>query len=35
MASSSAKGDYTYTVPASNTFKLAGHLSTGSDFTVP
>ena len=35
MASSSAKGDYTYQIPASNTFQLIGHTSTGNDFTVP
>jgi type IV pilus assembly protein PilA len=35
MASSASKGDYTYSIPSSNKFLLAGHLSTGSDFTVP
>jgi type IV pilus assembly protein PilA len=36
MASSSSEGDYTYTDNVvSSTFALAGHLSTGSDFTVP
>ena len=34
MASSSAHGDYTYT-QLSTSYTLAGHLSTGSDFTVP
>ena len=34
MASSSAVGDYTYT-QLSTSYTLAGHLSTGSDFTVP
>ena len=35
MQNSSSKGDYTYTIPASNTFRLTGHTSTGNDFTVP
>ncbi len=35
MASSSDKGDYTYTIPVSNTFRLVGHTSSGVDFTVP
>jgi hypothetical protein len=36
MASSSNKGDYTYTLgAASSSYSLSGHLSTGSDFTVP
>jgi len=35
MASSSNMGDYTYSIPASNTFRLVGHTSTGIDFTVP
>jgi type IV pilus assembly protein PilA len=40
MKDSTASGDYTYTIPASNTFRLVGHLSNTAtnptgDFTVP
>ena len=36
MASSTKKGDYTYTQLAfSTSYSLSGHLSMGSDFTVP
>ncbi len=35
MKDSTAMGDYTYTIPASNTFRLVGHTSNGLDFTVP
>ncbi len=35
MASSSNKGDYTYSLPTSSTFRLIGHTSSGNDFTVP
>jgi type IV pilus assembly protein PilA len=35
MKDSTAMGDYTYTIPASNTFRLVGHTSNGVDFTVP
>ena len=35
MKDSSAVGDYTYTIPASGTFRLVGHTSSGIDFTVP
>ncbi len=35
MKDSTSKGDYTYSTPASNTFRLAGHTSSGTDFTVP
>jgi len=35
MKDGTAQGDYTYSTPASNTFRLAGHTSTGTDYTVP
>jgi hypothetical protein len=35
MAGSTNAGDYTYSNPASNTFRIVGHLSTGTGFTVP
>jgi type IV pilus assembly protein PilA len=36
MAGSTNKGDFTYAQgTASTSYTLAGHLSTGSDFTVP
>jgi type II secretion system protein G len=35
MAESTNQGDYTYSIPASNTFRLVGHTSNGVDFTVP
>jgi len=35
MKESTSMGDYTYSIPASNTFRLVGHTSTGIDFTVP
>jgi type II secretion system protein G len=35
MKDSSAQGDYTYTSPATNTFRLVGHTTNGADFTVP
>jgi type IV pilus assembly protein PilA len=38
MASSSSEGDYTYSDPNNDnwtTYQLAGHLSNGTDFTVP
>jgi len=35
MANSANQGDYTYSIPASNTFRLVGHTSNGVDFTVP
>ena len=35
MKDSTAKGDYTYSIPATNTFRLVGHTSNGVDFTVP
>jgi len=35
MKDSTSQGDYTYSIPASNTFRLVGHTSNGVDFTVP
>ena len=35
MVDGTAMGNYTYTIPASNTFRLVGHTSNGIDFTVP
>ena len=35
MQESTSEGDYTYSTPASNTFRLVGHTSNGIDFTVP
>jgi type IV pilus assembly protein PilA len=36
MAQSTNQGDYTYALgTASTSYSLAGHLSTGTDFTVP
>ena len=35
MKDSTSMGDYTYSIPASNTFRLVGHTSNGIDFTVP
>jgi type II secretion system protein G len=35
MQDSSAQGDYSYTSAATNSFKLVGHMVSGSDFTVP
>ena len=35
MAESANQGDYTYSIPASNTFRLVGHTSNGIDWTVP
>jgi len=38
MKNGAASGDYTYSIPASNTFRLVGHVSNTSaatDFTVP
>ncbi len=34
MSEGSGKGQYNYTTPASNTFRLVGHM-TSTDFTVP
>jgi type II secretion system protein G len=35
MKDSTAQGDYTYSTPASSTFRLVGHTSNGIDWTVP
>jgi type II secretion system protein G len=35
MVDGTAQGNYTYTTPATNTFRLVGHTSNGVDFTVP
>jgi len=35
MVDGTAQGNYTYSIPASNTFRLIGHTSNGVDFTVP
>jgi type IV pilus assembly protein PilA len=35
MKDGTSPGDYTYSTPASGTYRLAGHTSTGTDFTVP
>jgi type II secretion system protein G len=35
MKDGTSQGDYTYSIPASNTFRLVGHTSNSVDFTVP
>ena len=35
MKDSTAQGDYTYSTPTSNTYRLVGHTSNGIDITVP
>ena len=35
MKDSMAKGDYTYSKPSSNSYRLVGHTSNGIDVTVP
>ena len=35
MAEIANQGDYTYSTPASGTFRLVGHTSNGIDWTVP
>jgi type II secretion system protein G len=35
MQESTSMGDYTYSLPASSSFRLVGHTSTGIDFTAP
>ncbi len=35
MIDGTQQGNYTYSIPASNTFRLVGHTSNGVDFTVP
>jgi type II secretion system protein G len=35
MKESTSMGDYTYSIPASSSFRLVGHTSNGIDFTAP
>jgi len=35
MKDGTAQGDYTYSTPTTNSFRLSGHTSTGTDYTVP
>jgi len=35
MKDGTAKGDYTYSTPTSTSYRIAGHTSTGTDYTVP
>ena len=35
MKDSTSQGDYTYSKPASTSYRLVGHTSNGVDFTVP
>ena len=35
MKDGTAAGDYTYSIPTSNTYRLAGHTANGTDFVVP